>query len=327
MNPTPPIVVVPGPTPAPTPTPSPTPTPTPTPTPPPVLTGNFSSDLAALYDVLPDIDACRPGKLKQSVVLAQLASLNELRALHGLPAVSYSPSDEEGEQQSALLQSANQALSHTPPSTWRCFTQSGYDGSSTSNLALSYGQGLRIRSDQSYLMGWMSEIDNVTADSVGHRRWILDPFLGSVAYGRVAGTTAGSFGRVDGVAMKVFGQTGAKAPVGSLPSYVAYPQGDYPVKWWQDGALLSFGVIASQTGGSANRQVNYSAASVTVRERGGSALTVSKVTFDNAGYGLPNNIQFAAAGLRHGVVYDVTVAGVTGPGTQPSYAYSFRIVD
>jgi uncharacterized protein YkwD len=325
---TPPIVVVPGPTPTPTPTPTPAPTPTPTPTPvPPVLTGDFDRDLAALYDVLPDVDACREGKLKDGVVQAQLASLNGLRALHGLPAVSYATADEASDQQSALMQAANQALSHTPPTTWKCYTQAGYTASSTSNLALSYGPGLRIRSDEWFLAGWMSEIDNVTADSVGHRRWLLDPFLGSVAYGRVAGTTSGSFGRVDAVALKVFGQTGSKAPVGTLPAYVAYPQGDYPVKYWQDGALLSFGVIASQTGGSANRQVNYSGASVTVRERGASALTVSKVTFDNDGYGLPNNIQFAAAGIRHGVVYDVTVAGVTGPGTQPSYTYSFRIVD
>lgn len=327
-----PIVVVPGatPTPTPTPTPAPTPAPTPTPTPTgtaPVLTGNFSSDIAALYDVLPDVDGCRAGKLKQSVVLAQLASLNQLRALHGLPAVTYSPNDENDEQESALMQGANQALSHTPPTTWKCYTQAGYNGSSTSNLALSYGPALRVRTDESYLAGWMSEVDNVTADSVGHRRWLLDPFLGTVSYGRVVGTTAGSFGRVDGAALRVFSQTGTKAPTGTLPAYFAYPQGDYPVKFWEDGALLSFSVIASQTSSAASRSVNFSGASVTVRERGGSALTVSKVTFDNQGYGLPNNIQFAAAGLKHGVTYDVTVSGVTGQGTQPSYGYSFRIVD
>lgn len=326
-----PVVVVP----VVTPTPS-VPTPTPTPTPaspsaadatPPVLTGVFSSDLAALYEVLPDVDSCKEGKLRQNVVLAQLASLNALRAIHGLPAVVYSAADEFGEQQSALLQSANQALSHTPPTSWKCYSQAGYNGSSTSNLALSYGPGLRIRTDESYLAGWMNEIDNVTVDSVGHRRWLLDPFLGAVSYGRVAGTTSGSFGRVDGVALKVFGQTGAKAAVGTLPAYVAYPQGDYPVKFWQDGALLSFSAIASQSAGGANRLVNFSAATISVRERGGAELAISKIAYDNDGYGLPNNLQFAAAGIRHGITYDVKISGVSGTGTQPSYSYSFRIVD
>lgn len=319
-------MVVPGVTPAPTPTPTPAPTPTPTPTPPPVATGNFSADVAALYDVQPDVDNCREGKLKASVVNAQIASLNALRALHGLPPVINSSGDELGEQQSALMQAANQSLSHTPPTTWKCYTQAGYTGSSTSNLSISYGTGLRVESDESFLARWMTEKDNISVDSVGHRRWLLDPFLGAVSYGRVVGNTTGTFGRVDAAALKVFGTTGAKAPIGTLPAYVAYPQGDYPARFWDDGALLSFGVIASQTAGGANRQVNYSAATVSVRERGASALTVSNVTFDNAGYGLPNNIQFAVDGLRRGVTYDVTISGVTGPGTQPSYAYSFRIV-
>lgn len=334
---TPGVVVVPGPTtpaPSPTPTPAPTPAPTPTPTPtpaptatPPILTGDFSSDIAALYDVAPDVDACRAGRLKQSVALSMLASLNQLRALHGLPAVSYSSGDEAEEQESALLQGANQSLSHTPPSTWKCYTQAGYNGSSTSNLALSYGPGLRVRTDESYLAGWMSEIDNVTADSVGHRRWLLDPFLGTVAYGRVVGTTSGTFGRVDGAALRVFSQSGQRAPIGQLPAYFAYPQGDYPVKFWEDGALLSFSAIAGQNGSSASRSVDFSKASVVVKERGGSALTISKLSYDNQGYGLPNNLQFAAAGIRHGVQYDVTISGVSGPGTQATYSYSFRIVD
>ena len=329
-----PVVVVPGPVPSPAPTPSPTPAPTPAPLPSPtpisgvpVPTGIFSADAAALYDVAPDIDGCREGRLKRSVVQAQIASLNALRALHGLPAVVDSPADEVGEQQSALMQAANQSLSHTPPTTWRCFTQAGYDASSTSNLSLAYGTGLRVMPDDHFLAGWMTERANVAVDGVGHRRWLLDPFLGAVSYGRVVGVTSGSFSRVDSASLKVFGATGAKAPIGSVPDFVAYPQGDYPVRYWEDGAILSFSAIPSRTGGPANRQVGFAAATVTVRERGGSAMTVTGVRSDNDGYGVPNNIQFSVPGLRHGVTYDVLVSGVTGPGTRESYSYSFRIID
>lgn len=323
------IVVVPGPTtPAPTPTPTPAPVPTPTPTPVvPAPTGNFSVDAAALYDVQPAVDGCGQGVLKQSVLDAQLASLNALRALHGLPAVVRSMADEQDVQRSALMQAANQSLSHTPPTTWRCYTAGGADASGKSNLALFYGQGLFVGSDERILSGWMTEKENVVVGSIGHRRWILDPFLGAIAYGRVVGTTSGSFGRVDGASLKVFGITGSKAPIGTLPAFVAYPQGDYPVKYWSDGAFLSFSVIADPTGGLANRQVNFSNATVSVVERGGAALTVTDKRSDNDGYGLPNSIQFGVQGLRHGVTYDVTVSGVSGPGTRPSYTYAFRIVD
>ena len=65
---------------------------------------------------------------------------------------------------------------------------------------------------------------------------------------------------------------------------------------------------------------------VAVRERGGTALAVSKQSYDTLGYGLPNNLQFAVAGLRAGVRYDVTIDGVVVNGARTSYSYTFRIV-
>ena len=225
------------------------------------------------------------------------------------------------------MQASNQSLSHAPPSTWRCWTQAGYDASGASNLALAYGDGLSVRTDEAILAGWMTERDNLVSGSIGHRRWLLDPFLGAVSYGRVVGTTAGSFGRVDAAALRVFGSTAQKAPTGALPAYVAYPQGDYPARFWADGSILSFGVVADPTGGAANRQVDFSKATVAVREAGGADLAVVDQRSDNDGFGLPNSLQFLVQGLRHGVRYDVTVSGVSGQGTRSSYSYSFRIVD
>jgi hypothetical protein len=50
------------------------------------------------------------------------------------------------------------------------------------------------------------------------------------------------------------------------------------------------------------------------------------VAYDNDGYGLPNNLQFAAAGLTANTIYDVTIANVVVGGTARSYSYYFRIV-
>lgn len=321
------VITTPAPTPTSTPTPtaSPTPTPAATPTPAPAPVG-FTAQAAALYATQPDIASCRQGQLSTQTTNAVLADLNAIRALHRLPPVAYSAADEPAAQASALLQAANDSLSHTPPSSWRCYTAAGRTGSETSNLYGGYGNGLSFISDDEVLAGWLTETNNLVVDSVGHRRWLLHPFLGSVAYGRVVGPSP-TRTRGDAAALKVINNVGGGVANGALPPYVAYPFQDYPARYFDTGALLSFGVIASANANSAaNASVNFANARVTVSQRGGGAMTVSKQSYDNQGYGLPNNLQFAVAGLRAGVYYDVTITGVVVGGATQSYSYFFRIV-
>ena len=176
------------------------------------------------------------------------------------------------------------------------------------------------------LAGWLTETNNLVVDSVGHRRWLLYPFLGSIAYGRVAGASPTQT-RGDAAALKVFSNVGSGVANGTLPPYVAYPFQDYPARYFDTGSLLSFSVIASSNpNSSANSSVDFSRAVVTVRQRGAGTLSVSKQTYDNVGYGLPNNLQFAVAGLQAGVYYDVTITGVVVSGATQSYSYYFRVV-
>jgi uncharacterized protein YkwD len=322
------VVTAPAQTTAATPTPSPSATATPaaTPTPTPTATTGFLAAAGAMYSVQPDIASCQPGQLSRATTDSVLASLNSIRALHKLPAVTYSSSDEAAAQASALMQVANDALSHTPPTSWRCYSALGSTGSATSNLYGGYGSGLGLLSDDAVLSGWLTETNNLVVDSVGHRRWLLHPFLGSVAYGRVAGPSP-TRTRGDAAALKVFSNAGSGVAAGALPPYVAYPFGDYPARYFDTSALLSFSVIANSSPSSAaNRQVSFASAAVTVRQRGGGTLSVSKQSHDNDGYGLPNNLQFAVAGLQSGVFYDVTIDGVVVNGARTSYSYFFRIV-
>jgi len=55
-------------------------------------------------------------------------------------------------------------------------------------------------------------------------------------------------------------------------------------------------------------------------------MTVSKVSFDNVGYGLPNNLQWAVSGLRSGTIYDVAITNVVVSGQTRNYSYYFRVV-
>jgi uncharacterized protein YkwD len=320
------VTVVPSGTATPTPAPSATATPAPGPAPTstPAPTG-FAAQVAALYAVQPSIANCQAGQLNSQTTSTLLANLNGLRALHRLPPVTYSAADEAGAQQSALLQAANDALSHTPPPSWRCYTTLGAQVSAQANLYGGFGGGLGVMSDDAILAGWMTEMNNVVVDSVGHRRWILHPFLGAVSYGRVIGQSPTAT-RADGAALKVFGMPGAGVANGPLPPFVAYPFEEYPARYFDMGALLSFSVIASSSpGSSANATVNFANARVTVTQRGGGAMTVSKVTHDNVGYGLPNNLQWAVAGLRAGTIYDVAITGVVVSGQTRNYGYFFRV--
>ena len=152
-------------TPTPTPTAAPTATPTPAPTASPTPIGtDFLSRAAALYTSQPDIAACQAGQLHPAVITSVVNSLNQIRALHRLPPVTYSPADEASAQQAALIMAANNALSHNPPSTWTCYSALGSAGAGASNLYGGYGNGLTLLSEEQVLAGWMTDVDNLVLD-------------------------------------------------------------------------------------------------------------------------------------------------------------------
>ncbi|MEH3046998.1 CAP domain-containing protein [Sphingomonas adhaesiva] len=328
-----PVVVAPAPTPSPSPSASPTPSPSPTPSATtaafpaaPPAPSSWAAGVAALYTTAPDVPNCRAGVLAASVKADVLTRLNALRAIHRLPAVTYADADEEQATQAALLMAANGKLDHFPTSTWTCYTEAGRKGAGTSNL---YGgliaANLAFYSEDAYLAGWMIETSNIVANNVGHRRWMLDPFLGKISYGRVAQLLSDGR-RTDASALKVFDFTGGVPTPGTLPAFVAYPQGDYPARYFDPAALLSFSVVADATQrGGANATVNFSGATVTVKA-GATTLAVSNISYDNVGYGLPNNIQFNVTGLQNNVSYEVTIANVLVRGVAQSYTYTFRTV-
>lgn len=315
------VVTTPAGTPTPSPTPSPVATPTPTPTPTPAPT-SWSGAAAALYDVQPDAATCRSGTLKASVKADFLARLNAIRALHALPAVVYSDVEDAAEADSSLMMAVNKTLSHTPPTSWTCYTTSGAAAAGSSNLIGGWGTGLGFDSEDDYLALWLTEGGSA---SIGHRRWILNPFLGKTSYGRVA-LILPDGSRASAASMRVFNFAGGVAVPGGVPGYVAYPSGDYPARYFTLSSYLSFSAIAS-TGSTfgANANVSYKTATITVTGPGG-ALAVSDITSDNDGYGVANNVQWRVAGLQAGVSYTVKITGVTGA-PKSDYSYTFRIVN
>lgn len=312
----------PGPVATATPTPSPPPSPSPSPSPSasPSPTG-FAAQAADLYDVPPDAATCRAGTLKAGVKATLLANLNAIRALHRLTAVTYADTEDAQEADSSLMMAANRALSHTPPTSWACFSASGAAGAGASNLIIGWGTGLGFGSEDDQLAGWMNEGGSA---ALGHRRWMLSPFLGKTSYGRISYVAADGV-RVTAASLRVFNFTGGAGAVSGVPPFVAYPYGDYPVRYFRPTDYLSFSAIVNSSGSfGANSSVRYGAAAVTVTGPSG-ALAVSDISSDNDGYGVANSLQWRVAGLQSGVSYNIRVSGIIGA-PQSEYSYAFRIV-
>ena len=152
--------------------------------------GAFSTE-SYLYDIKPVIAQCDPGDLSPAVNKRTLKVTNKIRALHKLPAVQHDSFYDMQTQETALVQKANNYLSHFPDPADACYTESAASGASTSNI----GNGTS-GDPASDILGWTNDNFNVAQlDQAGHRRWMLAPELGYLSYGQVEGATA----------LKVFG--------------------------------------------------------------------------------------------------------------------------
>lgn len=288
-------------------------------------TSDFATAARALYAALPDTSICRAGTLTAAEKSAALATVNAIRAAHGLASVAYETAGDEEVMQIALMSVVNGQLDHAPPTTWGCYSAAGYSGAQASNLYLGGPSAfLPLASSAAILAGWLADVGSET--TLGHRRWMLDPFLKQIAFGRVDVEDSRGV-RATGAAIKVIHAGSDAGPV--TPDYVAYPVGDYKKAYFQGNPIQSFTAIADKTSRNANGQskVDYGVATVAVVPRGGTALTVTEVSPNYVGYGVPNVLRFRAAGIAAGVVHDVTVANVRVNGVLRSYSYSFRLVD
>lgn len=272
--------------------------------------------------IAPDLKACKPGILAGGESRRALETLNEIRALHDLSPVAYDTGADDAVMRISLMIAANRQISHAPSQAWRCYAPEGYWAAQTSNLGGGAAPALIFRSAEEYVIGWLTETRNGLPDSIGHRRWLLDPFLKKIAYGRVAGILDDE--SVDGSAIRISYPEDAYA-TDFAGDFVSYPFRDYPEKFYHDGAMLSFSVAASRDSLAANQNVDFANALVTVM-RNGQALPVNDISFDNSTYGLPNNIQFRAGNLVRGALYSVAISGVMVGGERRDYSYWFRIV-
>ncbi|MCC6875620.1 MAG: hypothetical protein IT378_15040 [Sandaracinaceae bacterium] len=120
---------------------------------------------------------CDPGTMPQAAIDDTVRRVSLFRWLAGLPPVAYDGSDHQGMMECARMMDANGSLSHSPPSSWQCYTAGGAGAAGRSNIALGYP------TSASSVDGYMEDDCGGTQCNLGHRRWILSTGLGAVEVG------------------------------------------------------------------------------------------------------------------------------------------------
>lgn len=255
-----------------------------------------------------------------------LDKLNEIRARHGLPAVTYNATDNSAAAQAALYMVANATLTTTPSVGGHCYTSDAARLAGSSDLVLGAplslgGNTQDIPSTQMIV----SFLINAGPGTLGQRRLLLNPFLGSTTFGRVDGLSIDSSTPLVAGVLKVIGND--VADVSAMTNdFVAYPYGIYPNAEFSKTGYLSFSAIANKTDASANgaAQVSFSAATITV-STGGTFLSATNAAADYSGEGLPNSLQWKVSGLQSNVAYTVQISNVIVNGVTRQYTYSFTL--
>ena len=238
---------------------------------------------------------CNAGIAPQSTHDMVIKRINYFRKLVGLNNCTLDATKFPMYQQAAFLMKANSQLSHTPPNTWTCWTQSGYDGANTSNLAF----GLH---GSNAITGFMND-NGANNTPVGHRRWILHSAKTQFSYGTTDVTMSlGCIGTAEGNKL--------------IPEFIAYPP-----KGFMPQSLVfnrwSFGIP----------KADFSNATVTMTGPSGN-LVLAVVSNTDIGYG-DNTIVWEPVGVvtnsNNDLGYTITVTGVKNA-PKTSYTYGVTLI-
>ena len=254
------------------------------------------------------------GRLDAASRASALNYLNCMRFIAGVPAdVVWDDALADTAQAAALLIARNKNVSHTPgrPSDMpEELYRLGYAGAEGSNLA---SVGLKDPLHLS-LYHFLGDSDRANLRALAHRRWLLNPPLGRVAFGLVNGYCA----------MTVLDKSNAAAS--SRHDVVMYPGQVTPADFFDPGWAWSVSFAAGY---------DARAAKVTLVRRGDSLGWQfsaqggsGEFSISTASYGQPNCVIFRPwnATCKPGDIYDVQIEGVTRGGQAHLVQYTVQFV-
>lgn len=228
-----------------------------------------------------------------------IRTVNFVRRLSGLDSVTLDTALSAKAQKAALIQYHQRYLSHAPSSRARCYSTDGAEASARSNLAQGY-EGARA------VLAYVRDQGSGGNETVGHRRWIMDPYTETMGHGQVAGYEALYVN-------SVFSRANP------APRHLSWPPAGYFPKQLEPRRRWSFSIV--------RKDVSFARARVTMT-RNGRALPLR--TYQPAsGYGDQQTIVWdleRRLRVRTAATVTVTVSGITQRGyALPSYTYEVRL--
>lgn len=259
------------------------------------------------------VAACTPGTNGAAFLEAELRRINWLRAYAGVPAnINFLATNNIRDQQAAVMMSKNNALSHSPPGSWTCYTSDGCTAANNSNLALGYNGPESIA-------GYMWDF-GVNNNVVGHRRWILYPQTQVMGAGDVSAQDpyyeANALWVIDGHYFDPRPSTRSNYVAWPPPGYAPYPL-VFP-RW-------SFSYA----------NANFTNATITMRSNGVLIATSKEAVRPNIG---ENTVAWVPMGLDPNsqstvfpfngtdTVYTVAISNIVGM-PQTWYTYTVTVFD
>ncbi|MBQ8189515.1 MAG: DUF4214 domain-containing protein [Lachnospiraceae bacterium] len=115
---------------------------------------------------------------------ATLDSVNLMRCIAGLDKIAVHATYRDYAQHGAVVLAANDALTHTPSQPAgmdSTFYDKGYTGTSQGNIA--YGRPADYFDAPRFTLGYMEDDQSFNVETVGHRRWILNPKMAYTGFG------------------------------------------------------------------------------------------------------------------------------------------------
>jgi hypothetical protein len=199
------------------------------------------------------VSNCVPGANAAAYQDAVVRRINWFRAAAGIPAsITLDNGDCTNDQAAALMMSANGALSHFPPPSWSCYTSSGANAASNSNLAIG-------NAGPDAITAYIGDY-GANNTEVGHRRWILYPQTQIMGTGDIP--AQGNYYSANATWVfdaNLFGPRPATAqpfvawpPPGFIPSQLVFPRWSFALS---NADLSTANVIMTSNGVSI--PVNY----------------------------------------------------------------------